>query len=207
MNSEATYRARMRNSARASNDARAIRTRAALMAAAEGIALSGAEALTAANVAQLAGVSRSAFYVHFDNVPDLAQAMMVETIQKLFVEVAPSPDRLEWLDSLRQSTRRVVEHFDRHRALYRAARSMPGSLQGHDGVLNVMTEVATTLLRRHSNVPEEIVLEDAARWMAAGFYGVLDAWISGALQGTNQQLTESLVNMLPEWYRRAPDKS
>lgn len=201
------YRVRTRTSAQASTHARAVRTRAALISAAERLALSDPSQLSATNVAATAGVSRGAFYLHFDSIPALANALLAEKMHATATDFSTFSPSQEWTVALQQYTRHIVAHFDKNRALYKAVRKMTGSVQANDGARDVLTETITDLLRSHSGVPSNINLAAAAEWMAGGAIHVLDAWIDGRL-GTNAEcVAENLYQLLPTWFRKDPRRS
>lgn len=195
------YRVRIRTSARASGDTRALRTRSALIAAAEELALEDPETLTAGAVAERAGVSRSAFYVHFDNVPDLAKTLLVE---RMMATAPGAQDEIrpnEWTATLRADIRQIVNHFEKHRALYRAVSKLPGLRQGIDGSLQVLTQIVVDILKTHPGVPPHVDPTIAARWAAGGAFSVFDAWIDGDLDADAEEIANQLFLLLPEWYR------
>lgn len=199
---EESYRVRTRNSARVSTDARAVRTREALMSAAEQIALTDPFQLTAANVAAAAGVSRGAFYVHFDSIPDLANAMLVEKMRATTTDFSPLSPSQEWVTKLQQRIKDVVAHYDEHRVLYEAVRRMPGSRQAFDGAVQILADIVADTLKNHPGFPPGLDPAAAARWMAGGAFSVFDAWIDGSLQGDADRIADNLYQLLPGWYRR-----
>ncbi|GAA1592845.1 TetR/AcrR family transcriptional regulator [Leucobacter chromiireducens] len=195
-----SYRERTRSSARVSRDARALRTRARLIEAAEALAIEGPEALTAARVSAAAGVSRSAFYVHFDSVTELVSALLLERVHRFGVTFQAEWPDSDWRNTLRAGVREWVAQYDEHRALILAVRRLPGAQQVVSGGVQLLVDILIDVLELHPRRPDGVDIQVVARWIAGGSFGVLDAWLEGELDVDAEQLTDHMLDLCPEWY-------
>lgn len=177
-----------------------MRTRALLIEAAETLALEGPEALTAARVATTAGVSRSAFYVHFDSVAELANTLLLERMSEIAEGIHRDLPGIAWEDVLWARTLEWIEQYHAHRALFLAVRRLPGVQQGVEAGMQPMVDILRELVVGRPRLPEGSDPDLIARWMAGGIFGVLHAWIDGEIEGSATEILERAMPLLPDWF-------
>ncbi|WP_440312308.1 TetR/AcrR family transcriptional regulator [Leucobacter chromiireducens] len=197
-----SYRERTRSSARASRDARAVRTRARLIEAAEELALESPESLTAARVAARAGVSRSAFYVHFDSVTEIATTLLLDRMAYIDDGIRQDAPGAVWESVLRARVLEWIELYHAHRALFLAVRRLPGAEQVAEGGMHALASILQGLVAARPGLPDGARPEYIARWVAGAIFGVLNAWIEGEIEASAEEILEQGMALLPGWFQR-----
>lgn len=184
-------------------DPRALRTRQAIFEAVERLAAEDPAAqeerdITVSDIVRVAGISRSSFYAHFDDVADVAVGLLAAS----FAGIDEPGDRdaaaLDKADALRRGYSLLVDHLTDRYGFYSSLRALPAMRGAYD---DAVTGYCRDLVRSvlPSELPPGIDPEFTARYVAGGSLAVLGGWIGGRLDGTDDELVDHLVAQLPEW--------
>ncbi|WP_449283654.1 TetR/AcrR family transcriptional regulator [Leucobacter sp.] len=206
-----------RRRAKRSNDPRAERVRNDLFAAAERMGLQGLP-ISVSSLVQQAGVSRSAFYVHFADLGDFALRL-----QQLHFDAIAQAAEADLLSdpgaAMLQSQRDLVAHFAANRDLYRLAFSVAGTT----GIGEDTAAALERAIRRHIDLfcspPPGIRPDLASAYIAGAATNLIAAWLLGTASVDEETLAQHLFALMPPWMhdggraqppsasgRRAPEK-
>jgi AcrR family transcriptional regulator len=195
-------------------DPRALRTRQAIFEAVErraaedsaGVAPGDSAAaeerdITVSDIVRVAGISRSSFYAHFDDVADVAAGLLAASFAGISEPAADAESDAasrDNADALRLGYSRLVDHLTDRYGFYSSLRALP-SMRGayDDAVTGYCRDLVRSVLP--SELPPGIDPEFTARYVAGGSLAVLGGWIGGRLDGTDDELVDHLVAQLPGW--------
>lgn len=181
---------------RSSTDPRAQRTRERLFEAAQRLSAAG-DSVTVTALAREAGVSRSVFYTHFSDIGELALRMQEPHFAAIAATASVDRER-DPSGAMLRSQRALVAHFAEHRELYRAALELPGHV-----VAERMLEAMRAPIEAHivaiGGPPGGLHADAAARYVAAGATHVIEEWLLGRLELTDEALAQHLYALMPQW--------
>ncbi|NQX10467.1 TetR/AcrR family transcriptional regulator [Microbacteriaceae bacterium VKM Ac-2855] len=185
-------------------DSAAADSAAADSAAADSAAIGGAASrpgepdITVSDIVRVAGISRSSFYVHFDDVADVAAGVLAESFARIEVLDARDAAVRDNVDALRLGYARLVDHLTDRYAFYSSLRALPPMRGAYD---DAVTGYCRDLVRSvlPADLPPGIDAEFTARYVAGGSLAVIGGWIGGRLDGTDDELVDHLVAQLPGW--------
>jgi AcrR family transcriptional regulator len=178
---------------RASFAPRTDQTKALILDAMRALVADGQE-LSVTAIGRAAGVSRTTFYAHFGGMDGLAKAVWqgahraIDDVYRFDVHTTP--------DAVRLAYQHLVVHFAEHRDFYRVVATLPISKASHLTNVRAWADVIEESLH---DQPGEAVLQAAtiARYVAGAVYGLLDAWVTGDIDLTQDELVEHLVALHP----------
>lgn len=178
-------------------DPRTVRVRTQLFDAAERLGAEGSP-FTVSALVRAAGVSRSVFYVHFDDLADFALALQRVQLDEIatvaLAERSDDPER-----AMLQAQRRLARHFRANQQLYRAVLAMP-SLGGMEQGISAAIKVA---VRRHfavaGTMPAELDEAIAASYISQAAAGVLTEWVLGQYDADEERIAQHLFALMPTW--------
>jgi len=161
--------------------------------------------ITVKEICEKAGVNRSTFYLHYENVGDLLEESL-EYMQKKFlagfsgknsvmlnIESCPH-DELMWItpDYLRP----YLQFIEENRRLYRAAMEHPAVFGSEKTYRSMFEHIFDPVLRRFS-VPEE-----QRRFIMAfflkGIAGVIEEWLKGGCAEPIETVAQIIQNCIPK---------
>lgn len=177
-----------------SSDPRVTRTRAAIADAVHELSRQGEE-ITVAAIVRAAGISRASFYSHYASLDQLALALHQEafaTISELYAKEARDSAA-----ALRDAQRRLVAHFVENRGLSAAVAALPVSKDMYLSGVRALAAVIEEWLAREVTIPAGLDVEPTARYIAGAAYGLIDAWLTGELEMTDDALIDHLTRLLP----------
>lgn len=184
-------------------DPRPERTRAALFEAARRLAAAD-KPVTAAAVARESGVSRSAFYLHFDDISDFTLAMLTADMRAIGLadlarRESGGDGRLIALDSLE----RFLGLLQQGAVFYRRV------LTGEAGAraLGMIVEISAQQIREEMDrmrivVPVGVDPGDLARFVSGGSLMLVFDWLRDGCPTDPRQMAERVAAVLPEWVIR-----
>lgn len=186
-------------------DARIRATRAALEAAILRLAeTESVAALTVAQVTDAAGINRATFYRHADSPTDLLASVLREDLDRIRAD--DWRRRTERFDATRlgliaESVEQVADHVERFAAVYRRAFAEPTSGAARYVLIDHFTESCEKLMLetdpdRRPAVPPSL----AARYLAYGFTGAVDAWTAQESTITRAEFVAGVHAMYPDWW-------
>jgi AcrR family transcriptional regulator len=161
--------------------------------------------ISVSDVAEGAGVSRSAFYDHFRDVHELAEAACTEMIDELIESLpAPGPGSA---DPAQEATRSLTAFFAslaEHAGLFRALLGPQGSARVVDHIRRRMTAAIHDHLGRepleHGGGPSEGIPHDVtAAFTAGALIGLATDWLQRGcprLPAEMAELVRPLLNAL-----------
>ena len=194
-------------SALGSADPRARRTRRRVFDAVERLVMQSdgerAEGIAVSDIVREAGISRSSFYAHFDDAAGVASALLRQDLVVADVAEGDPADR-SGADALQRGYSRLVERLvDRHAFHARLRARASARVASDDAVLDTVLALHRAVLAR-VDAPADVDPELTAVFAAGGVLAVVGAWLAGGLDGTDEELVEQLVALLPPWLAGAP---
>jgi AcrR family transcriptional regulator len=192
-------------------DARQQRTRAQLHAAVLDLAeRTPAGSITVTALAERAGIHRSTVYEHAASPSALLQQALRAELDALRDEHLRDVPAGETAQALRRVTRGVIEHVDRHAAIYRRLddaheSSLHAFLSEHFQESSRLL-VARTDLVIPFGVPgldDATVTAATVRFVADGVVGVLAVWVALPEPRDIDAALTLLAELLPAWWPRA----
>jgi AcrR family transcriptional regulator len=178
-----------------SSDPRVERTRASIAAAVADLSREGAD-ITVAALVRRANISRASFYAHYSGVDELGASLMREAFTAMTAEFENDPVH-DGPGRFIRSHGRLVDFFVANQSLYRAVAALPVS---KDGYLSGVRLMAGLIERVLTTYPEAGDREATARYIAGAAYGLIDAWLTGEVELTRDELVERLTSLLPPWF-------
>ena len=165
------------------SDRQVRRTRAALATALTALIVEkGYDAVTVQDIIDRADVGRSTFYAHFRHKDELLQFNIENLRDWLTVAANDNTDKRPFAFSLP-----LLQHVEGQQELYHALTSHRGGA----AVLQWFSQMATQLVRddlRDQELPAEVILEEAATFIAGGFLALMTAWLEGTSGRTSHQV-------------------
>ncbi|NRG42757.1 TetR/AcrR family transcriptional regulator [Rathayibacter sp. VKM Ac-2835] len=191
----------------ASADPRARRTRRRVFDAVERLVMQTdggrAEGIAVSDIVREAGISRSSFYAHFEDASAVASALLREDLVVADVS-APDLQDESGAQALRRGYIRLVDRLvDRHAFHARLRARASARVASDDAVLDTVLALHRAVLAR-VDAPVGTDPELTAVFAAGGVLAVVGAWLAGGLDGTDEELVEQLVALLPPWLADAP---
>lgn len=189
-------------------DPRPARTRAAIFAAARELTAADGE-VTVNALAKRAGVSRAAFYSHFNGLDDLMGAMfarMYEIQHARALEFAANGRSTQEMVQTGAAT--LVAYTVRHHAFLRGGLDWKFSHRTYMILVKTLSDLHVMTLRRLGDeVPASLPIERTGRFFAGGTLAILTQWLvetEGADDVGEElhraELTEAVLRNLPSWY-------
>jgi AcrR family transcriptional regulator len=180
--------------------------RAILSLAAE----TAASGILASEVAAAAGVNRSTFYDHAASPTALLEDVLREELDALREEFLSGASAVEAPAAIAGVTRSVLEHAERHRAIYLLGldeNSGPASLHP---MLSTHFEASIRLLLAQHTItfesvgagalPGALVAEMATRMVADGSVGAILAWLRSPAPRSLDAFLDAYARLLPAWF-------
>lgn len=162
-----------------------------------------AEGIAVSDIVREAGISRSSFYAHFEDAAAVASALLREDLVVADVAEGDAFDRTG-AEALRRGYVRLVERLvDRHAFHTRLRARASARLASDDAVLDTVLALHREVLAR-AQAPAGVDAELTATFAAGGVVAVVGAWLAGSLDGTDEELVERLLALLPPWLADAP---
>lgn len=187
-------------------DPRAVRSRERLAAAILELATANdAGSLAAGQVATVAGVNRSTFYQHAASPAALLRQVLsaeLDELRRAHLAAAES----DIGPAIAAVTAGVVEHVDRHRAIYRRGLVTGTGSAGLHAMLGAHFEGSVRLLieRRDVTVPaaggREVPTPMVARFIAYGVVGALESRLLEDDPRPAGEFLADLRELLPTWW-------
>ncbi|MEZ0165172.1 TetR/AcrR family transcriptional regulator [Kineococcus sp. LSe6-4] len=181
-------------------DARAQRSLERLSTAVLALAADRApEALSVAEIARTAGVHRSTFYEHSDSPSALLRAVLRDELDDARERHLGGSAGRDWSSAVAAVTREVLEHLERHRAVYLRSLASPA-----DGTLRTLLAEhfrASILLLGERGVVRSPVadLDLVARFVAEGTVGALSSWLTREHRDPDAFLA-AFAQLVPPWW-------
>ncbi|AZZ55127.1 TetR/AcrR family transcriptional regulator [Rathayibacter iranicus] len=190
-----------------SADPRTRRTRTRVFDAVERLVMQSggerAEGIAVSDIVREAGISRSSFYAHFDDAAAVASALLREDLVVADVAAGDGGDHTG-AQALRRGYSRLIERLvDRHAFHARLRSRASARVASDDAVFDAALALHRAVLAR-AEISAHIDAELTATFAAGGVLAVVGAWLAGSLDGTDEELVEHLVSLLPIWLVAAP---
>lgn len=191
-------------------DARILHTTAALREAILRLAADRpVSQVTVADVTRAAGINRATFYSHAVSPGSLLADVLTPELDRIREDDADArraaADRGADPAELEAITRRginaVVEHVVAHRDVYGKALPDPDDGSLHRLLVEHFTVSSALHIRSLDRAGRPEMLDDvAAGFVAQGFVGAIEAWLSGSRR-SRKALVDTIVLSFPSWWR------
>ncbi|WP_108494462.1 TetR/AcrR family transcriptional regulator [Promicromonospora sp. AC04] len=178
-------------------DPRSLRSRSALEAALwELIADRDLHQVSVSDITKRAGVNRSTFYEHYDDVDDLAAAACTVVFDEL-VAATPmfGPDVLPHGEIVQNPLTQLFGHVAEHADLYRTLLGPDGSAKVINHLLQRIAiaahanrELSQAGPPTHAYDPADIPLDPEAAFIAGAMLGTVGDWLRHGCPGTPEQM-------------------
>ena len=96
----------------------------------------------------------------------------------------------------------VVAHYSRFRPFYAAVFAMPVPLTTAMARVEALASELAEHMRVDALIPPEVDIRMASLFIAGGWTTVLTEWVLGHVEATEEQVTEHMVELAPEWLYR-----
>lgn len=190
-------------------DPRPARTRAALRGAAQRLASEGVD-VTVDTISRSAGVSRTAFYSHFDSLDALAVETLIHEFEAIGVDDVLERDAgTEGVRVIaRRAARRLCHHIDAKRDFYRATLDWRLTAQAHDTIVTAFARVvAVSMAHLRTPPPGGLDADGHALYIAGGAIALIRRWVRDDDPVTPAQMTTQLLAAMPSWLVGDPETS
>ena len=197
-------------------DSRQIKTRAKLASVVLALASERpASEITASEIAKAAGINRSTFYQHATSPVGLLEGVLRDELDEIrdhYLGEADLETGPQASEAIERVTIAVLEHVDSHDAIYtRGLGEGSGSASLQPLLSQHFAESVTLLLDRHaltvpgstSIPPEGFVADAAARFIANGTVGALEAWLATPAPRSTDAFMAAYGVFLPSWWPQA----
>lgn len=152
-------------------------------------------------LAERASISRSAFYLHFKDLGELAEYLLESAFEQIgeFDRGSRRGGGSTGAEVARASLERLVQHFDEHRSLYASVFGGALGAQAQTIAQNAFTNQVAENLPFFAEPIDEVNPHIAVTYVSAGMIAVLASWIRGDSTQTRDQVIGSLIRLLPDW--------
>jgi AcrR family transcriptional regulator len=184
-------------------DARILHTTAALKEAVLRLAsVTPISQVTVADVTRAAGINRATFYSHAVSPGSLLADVLTPELDDIRHADARAREQpganLEALT--RKGIEAVVDHVVAHRDIYRNALPDPEDASLHRLLVDHFTVSCVEHIRSMPTpLRPEMLVDAAARFVAQGFVGAIEAWLAGPRR-SRKALVDTIVFSFPSWW-------
>jgi AcrR family transcriptional regulator len=172
----------------------------------------GIDAVSMVAIAQAAGVNRSTVYEHATSPLDLLRMVLrdeLDAIRERNLAPGAHPDIRT---GVRNTTIDVLQHADRYAAIYSRALGSEESTALHGMLSAHFRESVLRLFHSGAIVPPRIPGvdtadhdESAARFIADGTVGAIDAWLATPAPRDIDAFLRVYTTLLPAWWPLQPE--
>lgn len=145
-----------------------------------------------------AGVSRSAFYVHFSDLSDFALALQ-RTHFDAIARAAQHGRATHPRQAMLQAQRELVTHFAVNRDLYRMTFTLSGAFGTGQGTASAIEQS----IRRHiddlDDLPPEVRPDLAAAYIAGAATNLIASWVFESFDADEETIARHLFALMPSW--------
>lgn len=159
------------------------------------------EFITIKEICKKAGVNRSTFYLHYDNITDLLYES-IDNINKEFFSCFPEEDKD--IDKIISSSKKddlilitpkylmpYLNHVKENRVLYQVSAKYPELMKSIDNYNFLQNKVLFPILNNFG------IKENEKRYITAyyinGIYAIIDEWIKGGCVEDVQDICELII--------------
>ncbi|MBC9955004.1 TetR family transcriptional regulator C-terminal domain-containing protein [Leucobacter sp. cx-42] len=178
-------------------DPRSERVRAQLFAAAAELGAAG-ESFSVSKLVRQAGVSRSVFYLHFNDLSDFALHLQRIHIDEI-ARAAALDRQADPHASMLQSQRALISHIAMNRSLYRAAFALAESRATGEGTAATIAGALRSHIEAVGTMPAGLRVEMVAAYIAEAVTGLITAWLLDEFVASEEELAQHLFQLLPSW--------
>jgi len=137
--------------------------------------------ITIADIVRTCGVSRKAFYYHFEDIYDLANW----ALQEKWKEIGPVPN-----EELMTSLQALIDYIQQNRSFCLSIMNSSQKYRIENLCMDQITDAISQRLRKHGSYkdksPEEIIL--GSKCCCITVIAMLEKWLTGELKCTNSEL-------------------
>jgi AcrR family transcriptional regulator len=174
-----------------------------------------ASEITASEIAIAAEINRSTFYQHAASPAALLEGVLRAELDELRTTHLAEADLTtvrQASEAITHATVAVLQHVDSHASIYiRGLGKSSGSASLQPMLSQHFAETVTLLLDRHAiTVPESAIVSPdgfvanaAARFIANGTVGGLEAWLATPAPRSTEAFMAAYELFLPSWWPRS----
>lgn len=163
------------------------------------------ESVSVGDIVRTAGISRSSFYAHFSSLDELTTdflRLQFSEIGTAGVEVHRDElggDLDTGLAAARIGYRRLIAHLIEHFPLYSSVLDLPVARDTYDDIVTAYTNRMLASLIDTVTVPPGVKPEVVTTYVAGGTLALIDVWMRGRIDVSDDQLVDELIDLLPPW--------
>ncbi|MBP3703929.1 MAG: TetR/AcrR family transcriptional regulator [Clostridia bacterium] len=150
--------------------------------------------ITVNEICQGVGINRSSFYLHYQDVYALLDAVMEEIGRELFVDFDQAAAQAENYFS-DEYLIVILRHTKKHAALYRAYIAHVGMGEIEKGYQSLFEGLIKPYLRR-LGIESEREMEYYFSFVQAGFFAVMGKWISYGCAETPEEMVRIIRHVM-----------
>ncbi|WP_432519434.1 TetR/AcrR family transcriptional regulator [Kineococcus sp. SYSU DK006] len=158
------------------------------------------ETLSVSEVARVAGVHRSTFYEHSDSPSELLRTVLrteLDAVRERHLGGQAPPDVAL---QVHQTTLEVLEHLERHRAVYLRSFASPSDASLRT-MLGEHVRASVLLLLERGAVTSPVGDRAlAAQYLAEGAVGALSVWLAGPAPRSAEAFLADYARLVPPWW-------
>lgn len=188
-------------------DPRPARTKAALFTAARNLCATGDE-VTINDLVRHAGVSRSAFYTHYEDIEDLLGEMLDQLFEVQVAQATTLAGKRTPQEIVQSTMASMAAYAGIHRAFLRGSLNWKVRHRAYVDVVRTCARLHEKVLRlMGKDLPAHVEIAPTARFFAGGTMQVIVDWFDLAGQDARDgkavdesTLLTELLRVLPSWY-------
>lgn len=157
----------------------------------------GYHSVTVKNIVDYASYNRSTFYIHYPDKIELAEDLLVSTLQGLEASVGKPyvPGHKVYTTNLNAPSFNIVSYIYKNRNFFELINyddTLPGlHTQFPQTILKIYKE--QFIFETINNIP--VNMDYFKRYTAYGFYGLLQNWIQNGFKVTQEEFIQEVIDL------------
>ena len=157
----------------------------------------GYHSVTVKNIVDHASYNRSTFYIHYPDKNELAEDLLISTLQGLEASVGKPyvPGHKVYTDKLNAPSFNIVSYICKNRNFFELINyndTLPGLHTGFpQTILKIYKE--QFIFETINNIP--VNMDYFKRYTAYGFYGLLQNWIRNDFKETQEEFIQEVIDL------------
>ena len=166
------------------------------------------EFITIKEICQKAGVNRSTFYLHYDNVDDLL-CETIENVNKEFYNCFEQGDKV--LENIKNRNKQelvfitpqyllpYLEHVKKHKTLYKMSAKYPTLMKSEEKYKYLQEKILFPIFNNFEIDKNEGKYISA--YYISGVYAIVDEWIKGGCQDDENKICDLIIKCVRPYFQ------